>query len=92
MILSKLTTDSISRLRTEDMHAMSEHKSLDERSIRHLVEAALTFDMISVKLEKLLTLELSGEPKASRKSNCKGKLNSSSTHTKSIYKINVNQV
>lgn len=60
------------RLRTSDMLAMSEHKCLSEKSIRQLVDAAITFDMLSVKLEKPICLELSSQPKPARQSNCKG--------------------
>lgn len=66
------------------MLAMSEHKSLSEKSIRQLVDAAVTFDMLSVKLEKPVRLELSSQPKPSRQSNCKGnfqcKLDQGFTH------------
>lgn len=60
------------RLRTEDMLAMSEHKDLGEKSITQLVDAAVTFDLLSVKLEKPVCLELSSQPKPARQSNCKG--------------------
>lgn len=51
---------------------MGDHKDISESSLSKIVDAAVTFDLLSIKLEKPIILDSSSQPKSARKSNCKG--------------------
>lgn len=51
---------------------MGDHKDISESSLSKIIDAAVTFDMLSIKLEKPIVLDSSSQPKSARKSNCKG--------------------
>uniref|UniRef100_A0A1B6MA33 DALR anticodon binding domain-containing protein n=1 Tax=Graphocephala atropunctata TaxID=36148 RepID=A0A1B6MA33_9HEMI len=67
-----MSEEEFVRVRTEDILAMSNHKNMSQKSVEQLVNAAVTFDLLSIKLEKPLHLDVSLQTTNSRKSNNKG--------------------
>uniref|UniRef100_A0A1B6JRR9 DALR anticodon binding domain-containing protein n=1 Tax=Homalodisca liturata TaxID=320908 RepID=A0A1B6JRR9_9HEMI len=67
-----MSEEEFVRTRTEDILVMSDHKNMTKQSVEQLVSAAVTFDLLSVKLEKPLYLDVTLQPSAARISNNKG--------------------
>ncbi|KAG8272923.1 hypothetical protein J6590_032075 [Homalodisca vitripennis] len=66
-----MSEEEFVRTRTEDILVMSDHKNMTKQSLEQLVSAAVTFDLLSIKLEKPLYLDVTLQPSAARRSNNK---------------------
>lgn len=54
------------RLRKEDMEELGDHKERNEEMIQDLLNAVVSFDLLSTKLQRPVILDFSEGPKASR--------------------------
>lgn len=60
------TENTYYRLRKEDMEELGDHKQSSEEMVQDLLNAVVSFDLLSTKLERPVILDFSEGPKASR--------------------------